>query len=118
MSRGLCRVGQDLVAEGAVISGSTNVFINNLPAVILGSPVASHNYFHFFSTMTSTATRTFINGMPVVLAGDYATCGHPILPGSDNVFAESSAAPEPPPDFVTDELGRVITDDFGNQLLL
>lgn len=72
---------------GGVIAGSgVNVLVNGVPAVTAGDPVAPHAPgIHLAAKMVSTS-RVLVNGKPMCKAGDLATCGHPSILGSTNVY--------------------------------
>lgn len=78
--------GQD-AAGGAIIEGSSNVFVNNKPVARVGDRVAGHGRGpHRAPVMASGSGNVFTNNIPTCRAGDTATCGHPAS-GSGDVFA-------------------------------
>jgi uncharacterized Zn-binding protein involved in type VI secretion len=86
--RGIARdTGRDL-AGGPFTTGSPNVFVNGMPAVRLWDKAAPHGKGpHTFPSMMVGSSNVFVNGRPVCRAGDLASCGHPAMNGSTNVFA-------------------------------
>jgi uncharacterized Zn-binding protein involved in type VI secretion len=66
-----------------VISGSSNVFINNKPVVRVGDkdigPLG-------IDTLVSGSPTVFINNKPVVRVGDSDSAGDKMISGSGNVF--------------------------------
>ena len=78
--------GQD-VAGGALIQGSSNVFVENKPVVRIGDAVAGHGRSpHNSPTMSAGSGNVFANGIGVCREGDAASCGH-TASGSGTVFA-------------------------------
>jgi uncharacterized Zn-binding protein involved in type VI secretion len=78
--------GQD-VAGGAIIQGSSNVFVNGKPVARVGDRIAGHGRGpHSSPVMAQGSSNVFTNGIATCRAGDVATCGH-TASGSANVFA-------------------------------
>jgi uncharacterized Zn-binding protein involved in type VI secretion len=73
----------------AIIEGSKDVFINNLPAARMGDMLAPHGC----STppesikIAKGSLTVFINGMPAARITDPTTCGTIIGEGSMDVFS-------------------------------
>ena len=92
MPRPISRIGVDLVGAGGTMTlGSPNVFINNIPVALTGTPVTPHvqgTIPHPAAVVIGTTVKTFINGVPFIRMGDIATCTDPVLSGAPNVFAE------------------------------
>lgn len=81
---GIARMNID-TAGGLLIEGSTNVFVNNMPAVRVGDRVQSHPG-HSNVFMSTGSSTVFVNSKPVCRQNDVATCLH-VATGSANVFS-------------------------------
>lgn len=68
----------------AIITGSSNVFINGLPAARQGDMLAPHH--PGTRTITEGSGSVLINGMPAARVTDAVDCGGTIATGSSNVF--------------------------------
>lgn len=68
----------------AIITGSSNVFINSLPAARLGDILAPHH--PGIRTICEGTASVLINGQPASRVSDAIDCGGTIATGSDNVF--------------------------------
>ena len=80
------RVG-DLTAHGGIMStGSEDVYINGVPALIAGISVAPCAIGHGAAPVATGSGAVFINGFPVARLGDLTGCGAVIVTGSDNVY--------------------------------
>jgi len=86
--RGVAREGTDSAGGALIASGNSHVFCNGDLAIVLGDPVTPHppGGIHNAAVMVEAATTVFINGIPVCGLDNKAQCGHPVKPGSDNVF--------------------------------
>lgn len=90
----VARANTDTVfGGGLMILGSTNVFVNTIPAVLFGSPITPHSpcgspggEIHCSSTIIGGSTNVFVNNIPSVRLGDPSVCGDPVITGSPNVF--------------------------------
>jgi uncharacterized Zn-binding protein involved in type VI secretion len=75
----------DVTSDGGeIVSGSCDVFINNIPASKLGSGASS-------TLVGKTALKTgsgtvFINNCPATRCSDVTACGSVIVTGSSDVF--------------------------------
>lgn len=70
------------------ISGSTNVFINGIPAHRLGDAWAPHTCQTTHSgSLASGSNKVYVNGLPLGRIGDAISCGGSVMTGSLNVFA-------------------------------
>lgn len=78
------RLGDAICHGGAIVSGSGNVFINSIPAAMLGSAAACA--LHVRSAVASGSGTVFINNSPAARLGDCTGCGAAICCGSGNVF--------------------------------
>ena len=84
---GIARVGTDSAGGTQLQGGNTTVFVNGVPAQVLGGPVAGHGIApHSSPTMVSASATVFFSGIGVCRQGDNASCGHSST-GSSNVFA-------------------------------
>jgi uncharacterized Zn-binding protein involved in type VI secretion len=73
-------------AGGVILTGSSDVFIDGMPAATVGDKVAKHSKKgpHKAATLVSGSPDVFVNGKPLVRQGDPASCGHPAT-GSSTV---------------------------------
>lgn len=72
------------------ISGSGNVFINNLPALRKGDALAPHGCGKcrpHGRAVSSGSSTVFVNGKPLARVGDGIDCGGQMSKGSPDVFA-------------------------------
>jgi hypothetical protein len=84
---GIARNSGTDVAGGAIVQGSSNVFIEGKPAVRVGDLVGGHGRGpHSAPVMAQGSGNVLVNGIGVGRSGDIATCGHPVS-GSGTVFA-------------------------------
>lgn len=71
-------------------SGSTNVMINNQPAVTVGTMYPLHggcpNTPMHEGVVTSGSSTVFVNGKALAREGDPISCGDIIATGSQNVI--------------------------------
>ncbi len=77
-------------AAGGTVVGNLapTVRVNGAPVVVQGAAVTSHgNAPHNAATMAGHSATVRANGILVCRAGDAATCGHTLAPGSSNVRA-------------------------------
>ena len=80
-----------VVGGGLILSGSPNVFIDGMPAVRVGDPVAPHRSSppHTNSPKIAQGSPTvFCNGLPLSRLGDMANCKDIITGGSNDVFID------------------------------
>jgi len=72
------------------VAGSSNVFVNGIPAVRVGDPYDSHSCPasppHSSAAASGSAT-VFVNGIPVHRIGDSISCGSTASNGSADVSA-------------------------------
>ena len=78
------RVGDAISHGGAVVSGSGDVTINNIPAAMIGSAAACA--LHGGSAVACGSGSVFINNMPAARLGDATGCGAAICSGSGDVL--------------------------------
>ena len=71
----------------AITTGSSNVFINGIPAARLGDSTSCG------ATIISGSSTVFINGVPAVITGSATSHGGVIITGSSNVLIGDSYAP-------------------------
>ena len=80
--------GHNFCVPQTLISGSSNVFINGIPACRQGDPVSSHtcgNNTHAGVIAAGSSTIN-INGLPAAIIGSAISCGGVVAKGSDNTF--------------------------------
>lgn len=83
---GIARDNGKDIAGGPIISGSSNVYANNVVVARKGDRVAPHGRSqHRSAVMASASPNVYANNINVCRAGDVATCGHAAT-GSGNVF--------------------------------
>lgn len=71
-------------------TGSSTVFVNGIPAVFQGNPVALHpagGCGPDLSTLSSFSSTVFANGKGIGRIGDQYTADNTITSGSSTVFA-------------------------------
>lgn len=81
---GLARVGDSVSTQagnGTITAGSSNVFINGLPAARLGDSISVSN-----GSITSGTSAILINGIPAARLGDSTTPTGAITSASSNVL--------------------------------
>ena len=85
--RGLARILQDSAGGPILGGGNTRVFVENLPAAVLGDPVTGHaSDVHAAPVMVLGSFRVLAAGRPVCRLADPASCGH-VATGSTRVLA-------------------------------
>lgn len=67
------------------ISGSPDVFVNNLPAHRQGDTWAVH--CSHSSVLASGSSSVYVNGRPLGRIGDPVACGSAVATGSSDVYA-------------------------------
>jgi uncharacterized Zn-binding protein involved in type VI secretion len=71
-------------AGGKVITGSFSVKINNLPVVLVGSIIQDHGRNeHDAAKMIYGFKGVEVENIAVCMAGDIASCGHPLISNSN-----------------------------------
>ena len=81
--------GQDACPHTALVSASTNVFINGKGAGRVGDSYAAHgcvNHPSHSGVIASGSSSVFINGRAAGRIGDAVSCGGSVAEGSSNVF--------------------------------
>lgn len=81
--------GHDACPPTALISASTNVFINGKGAGRVGDSYAAHgcvNHPSHSGVIASGSSSVFINGRAAGRIGDAVSCGGSVADGSSNVF--------------------------------
>lgn len=81
----VARVGDTHNHGGNIITGSPNVFANNLGVARIGDRVFCIK--HGIQSIASGSRTVIANGAGVARVGDRTTCGAVITSGSPNVFA-------------------------------
>jgi len=82
--------GHDSCPPVPLISGSSNVFINNKNCGRIGDKYASHScpaHSPHSGVISSGSATVFINNIPCGRIGDAVSCGGSVAQGSGNVFA-------------------------------
>ncbi len=84
---GISRLFTDTAGGVILGQGNSTVYVNGLPASVLGDAVAGHGQnAHSGPTMVVASGSVFCSGLGVCRQGDSASCGHSAT-GSSNVFA-------------------------------
>lgn len=86
MPRNVGRVGVD--TAGGVLTGPLvpNVFVDNAPIAVVGTPITPHGkHKHAAAFMATGSKKVFAGGIPVCGTGDSADCGH-LLISKSRVF--------------------------------
>ena len=80
--------GHDDYSPRPSVSGSTNVFVNGIPAHRMGDAwdIHSTDSSHTGSAIAGSST-VFANGIPLCRIGDAIDCGSTMVTGSPNVFS-------------------------------
>ena len=81
--------GHDACPPTALVSASTNVFINGKGAGRVGDSYAAHgcvNHPSHSGVIASGSSSVFINGRAAGRIGDAVSCGGSVAEGSSNVF--------------------------------
>lgn len=72
------------VGGGPVVTGYPSVLVNDLPVVIVGSRVADHGKDeHNRAKMIVGYPSVLAGDIPICRLGDNASCGHPLISGSN-----------------------------------
>jgi hypothetical protein len=88
MARGVARDMCDFA--GGIIIGvlAPTVFTNKLTTSVVGCIVEGHAPYPHVNVVVATGSPdVFAHNIPVARVGDVASCGHPIVKASLNVFA-------------------------------
>ena len=82
------RCGVDSAGGGVVIANTVRtVFVNGSPIGCDFDSITSHGQNeHAAAVITTGSPTVFANGQPVATISSLTSCGHPIIPGSPNVF--------------------------------
>lgn len=84
---GVARKGID-VAGGLIITGRETVIVNDAPIATEGDDVIAHGPHPNNMVAGHNAKNVFAEDRLVARRGDAAVCGHPITPGSADVFCD------------------------------
>jgi len=80
---GLDSAGGPILAQNA----ARNVFVNGAPIALEFDPITPHGQDqHAAASILTGAPNVLVNGIPVATTSSSTSCGHPIIPGSANVF--------------------------------
>ena len=74
-------------AGGLIITGRSSVIVNDSPIATEGDDVIAHGP-HPNNMIAGHSVSVYAEDRLVARRGDAATCGHPITPGSGDVYAE------------------------------
>lgn len=80
------RVGDATAHGGALCSGSGNVYVNGIPAAMVGVSIASCALLHGAAPVAVGSGTVFINGVPAARLGDVTGCGAAVVTGSGDVY--------------------------------
>ncbi|MBS1203475.1 MAG: hypothetical protein H6R25_374 [Proteobacteria bacterium] len=80
------RVGDATAHGGALCSGSGNVYINGIPAAMMGVSIAPCALLHGAAPVATGSGSVFINGSPAARLGDVTGCGAVVVTGSCDVY--------------------------------
>ncbi|MCC8395690.1 PAAR domain-containing protein [Paraburkholderia sp. MMS20-SJTR3] len=83
------RKGDAIKHGGAVVTGSPSVFINGLPAALVGLSCAVCGLHPSAQAVVLGSSSVTINSLPAAFAGCLASCGSPIATGSMDVLIGS-----------------------------
>jgi uncharacterized Zn-binding protein involved in type VI secretion len=80
--------GHDCHPAQTLVAGSSNVFINGIPACRQGDPVSSHTCGTntHDGVVAGGSGSIKINGKPAAIIGSAVSCGGVVAKGSDNTF--------------------------------
>lgn len=72
------------VGGGTVLTGYPSVLANDLPIVVVGSVIADHGRNEHSSAKMIVGYPSVLAGdIPICRLGDNASCGHPLISGSN-----------------------------------
>lgn len=82
------RLGDLVIGHGScsnhkMATGSSNVFINGIPACKVGDTTTTH--CTHVGHISSGSSKVFVNGAPIARVGDKVSCGSTLGAGSSNV---------------------------------
>ncbi|SCC69194.1 PAAR domain-containing protein [Kosakonia oryziphila] len=80
------RIGDATAHGGALCSGSGSVYINGIPAAMMGVSIAPCALLHGAAPVATGSGSVFINGSPAARLGDVTGCGAVIVTGSGDVY--------------------------------
>lgn len=77
----------DLIAHGgAILTGSPDVFINQLPAALVGASAVACGLHVSVQAIATGAEKVFINGLNAAHIACCSSCGSPGATASEDVF--------------------------------
>ncbi|NML34752.1 PAAR domain-containing protein [Paraburkholderia antibiotica] len=79
------RAGDAIGHGGAIVTGSPSVFINGLPAALVGMSCAVCGLHPAAQAVVLGSGTVTINGLPAAFVGGVVSCGSPIATGSPDV---------------------------------
>lgn len=88
----ISRRGDQNQEGGAIMRGSSTVFVNGIGVGLHVSQITPHAPWgrphppHEAATTTSGSPTVFADGVPVLRVGSGNSCGHSIVQGSPDVF--------------------------------
>jgi len=80
------RVGDVTAHGGALCSGSGDVYVNGIPAAMVGVSIAPCALSHGAAPVAVGSGSVFINGVPAARLGDVTGCGAAVITGSGDVY--------------------------------
>ncbi|TBL70809.1 PAAR domain-containing protein [Hafnia alvei] len=80
------RVGDAIAHGGKIVTGSSDVYINGLPAAMAGVSVAPCGIGHGAVPVKTGSVSVYINGFPSARFGDKTGCGAAVVTGSSDVY--------------------------------
>lgn len=89
----LSRKGDKNTTGGKIVRGASTVFCNNIAVGLHVSDITPHDPKpnkkpHSSAKTTEGSPTVFAEGSPVLRVGSGNNCGHKIVQGSEDVFAE------------------------------
>jgi uncharacterized Zn-binding protein involved in type VI secretion len=83
------RKGDAIIHGGAIVTGSPSVFINSVPAALVGLSCAVCAIHPAVQAVVVGSGSVTINSLPAAFVGGLASCGSPIATGSQDVLIGS-----------------------------
>jgi uncharacterized Zn-binding protein involved in type VI secretion len=80
------RVGDHIAHGGSILTGSPDVFINQLPAGFVGASAVSCGLHVSVQAIATGASKVFINGLNAAHMASCSSCGSAASTASKDVF--------------------------------
>lgn len=82
--------GHGAFPPNALSSGSSNVFVNNLPCGRKSDPYPSHSdgESSHSRNISGGSPTVYVNNLPLARVGDSVSCGSTVAQGSPNVYSQ------------------------------